>query len=100
MKKLKCNPIKLKKGKLYRIPKIIPARPTEHNSWCFYTFQGNAANVLYGTYIGFVENCIREFKRYPDQKRVYVMNDCIKDAYNFDIYEFESEDEMIMDNMK
>lgn len=97
MKKLKCIPIKFKKGGMYGIPKLTVRA---NSIWTFYTFEYDEENVLYVTYVGVVEAGLREFKRHPDQKRIYVLEDCLKDANLYDIYEFDSEAEMIMDGIK
>jgi hypothetical protein len=76
----------------------IDTRKGTHYS---FKFGAEVENCLYGTCLGYnFDISFWEFERYPDKTKVTTSCASVDMAYRVGIYEFESEEEMIMDAMK
>lgn len=101
MKQLPLNdiPVYLEKNKLYKIPKIVSS--TEAAEYAYFDFQTDIENCLYGTCIEDNQrNGYWYFERYPDKAKIYLSTASVNLAERYGIFEYESEEELIMDKMK
>lgn len=86
-------------NELYRIPNV--AFELSDNNYYYFQSGPVKANFLYGTCIGNYNNSdYWYFERYPDKTKVYMSSHSAKLAVRYGIYEYESEDEMIVYRIK
>lgn len=87
--------IVFEKNKLYCIPRM---QQYKHSYYCF---QVHSGSTIYGTCLGFNSYAYCwEFETYPDKKLIYIKSGFADECIYYGIYELESEDEMIMLEIK
>jgi hypothetical protein len=100
--KLAGEPVQLETNKLYKLAEMVQGT-NDTDYYCFSFIQlGDEAHCLYGTCTGYnPDSCFWHFERYPDKTQVYLSaTSANMSATRNGIFEYESEEEMIMDKMK